>query len=106
MTHKRVITSSNNTPVEIGYGGVVIHREYRSTSHDEAVCIIVQQAVTAAAEFQVGVSVIADDTDVFINLLHHYFEGQLTSHMIMESQSIVDGLLSMHALSGCDKCAS
>lgn len=122
MTHKLVITSSNNTPVEISYGGVVIHREDMSTSHEEADCIIVQQAVTVATECQVGVSVIADDTDVFILLLHHYFERQLTSHMIMESpihgrtvieiqatvkqqQSIVDGLLSMHALSGCDTCA-
>ena len=62
---------------------------------------------------------ISDDTDVFILLIHHYFEGQLTSNMIMESpihgrtvidiqatveqqQIIVDGLLSMHDLSGCD----
>ena len=123
MTHKLVITSScDNTPVEISYGGVVINREDMSTSHEEADCIIVQQAVTVATECQVGVSVIADDTDVFILLLHHYFERQLTSHMIKESpihgrnvidiqatvkqhQSIVDGLLSMHALSGCDTCA-
>ena len=76
MTHKLVITSSNNTPVEISYGGVVIHRKDMSTSHEEEDCIIVQQAVTVATECQVGVSVIADDTDVFILLLHHYFERQ------------------------------
>ena len=77
MTYKLVITSScNNTPVEISYGGVVIHREDMSTSHEEADCIIVQQAVTVATECQVGVSVIADDTDVFILLPHHFFERQ------------------------------
>ncbi|KAG0711417.1 hypothetical protein GWK47_020644 [Chionoecetes opilio] len=76
MIHKLVITSSNNTPVEISYGGVVIHREDMSTSHEETDCIIVQQVVTVATEYQVGVSVIADGTDVFILLLHHYFERQ------------------------------
>ena len=75
MTHKLVITSSNNAPVEIRYGGVVIHREDMSTSHEEADCIIVQQAITVATEYQVGVSVIADDTDVFILLLTTLSEG-------------------------------
>jgi hypothetical protein len=64
--------------------GVGIHREDISTSHEEADCIIFQQTVTVATESRGGVSVVADDTDVFIPLRHHYFERQLTSHMIME----------------------
>ena len=45
---------------------------------------IVQQALMAS-EYQHGVSVIADDTDVFILLIHHYLKQQLTNFMVMES---------------------
>ena len=60
----------------------MIYREDISTSHEEADCIIVQQAMMAS-EYQQGVSVIADDTDVFILLIHHYLEQQLTNHLSM-----------------------
>lgn len=117
---KLVITGSNNTPIEIKHG-VVIQREDMSTSHEEADCIIVQQAIMAATEHQQAVSVVADDNDVFILLMHHYFEQQLTSYMIMESpihgRSVIDirgtvrkdektsnDLLACHAISGCDSC--
>ena len=74
---------SNNTHVQISHG-VVIYREDISTSHEEADCIIVQQAMMAS-EYQQWVSVIADDTNVFILLIHHYLEQQLINFMVMES---------------------
>ena len=83
QNNKLVVTGSNNTPVQISHG-VVIYREDISASHEEADCIIVQQALMAS-EYQQGVSVIADDTDVFILLIHHYLEQQLTNFMVMES---------------------
>ena len=101
--------------------GVVIYREDTSTSHEEADCIIVQQAMIDS-EYQQGLSVIAVDTDVFILLIHHYLEQQLTNFMVMESpihgrsvinicrtvkneERIVHDLLVCHALSGCDTVA-
>ena len=64
-------------------------------------------------------SVIADDTDVFILLIHHYLEQKLTNFMVMESpihgrsvigifntvnneEHIAHDLLACHALSGRD----
>ena len=64
QNNKLVVTGSNSTPVQISHG-VVIYREDISTSHEQADCIIVQQAMMAS-EYQQGVSVIADGTDVFI----------------------------------------
>ena len=120
QNNKLVVTGSNNTPVQISHG-VVIYREDISTSHEEADCIIVQQAMMAS-EYQQGVSVIADDTDVFILLIHHYLEQQLTIYRVMESpihgrsviyicstvkneEQIAHDLLACHALSGCDTVA-
>ena len=46
--NKPVVTGSNNTPVQISHG-VVIYREAITTSHEEAYCIIVQQAMMASS---------------------------------------------------------
>ena len=67
--NKLVVTASNNTPVQLRHG-VVIYREDISTTHEEAYCIIVQQAMMAS-ENQQEVSLIADDTGVLIPLIHH-----------------------------------
>ena len=48
QNNKLVVTGSNNTPVQISHG-VVIYREDISTSHEEADCIIVQQAMMASS---------------------------------------------------------
>ena len=85
------------------------------------IVIIVQQAMMTF-EYQQGVSVISDDTYVFILLIHHYMKEQLTNFMVMESpihdRSVIDicstvkneehithYLLACHALSGCDTVA-
>lgn len=120
--HKLVITGNNDIPIEISNGGVLINRRDLTCSHEEADCIIVQQVITTAKDLNVGVSVIADDTDVFVLLLHHYYEQQLTVPMIMDSpvsgrtaidirssvqqhSLILSDILAMHAISGCDTVA-
>ena len=116
--HKLVITASDNTPTEIHKGALYLRRDM-ATSHEEADNIIVQQAIMCAKQQPGAVSVIADDTDVFVLLIHHYQNKGLTSAMFMTSplqqsstidikatvekhQAIVPGLLAAHALAGCD----
>ena len=72
--------------------------------------------VVVASEENKGVSVIFDDTDVFVLLLHHYVKQKLTGVVIMESpvkdrvtidikataiehRSIIPDILAAHALS-------
>ena len=59
--HNLIITGSKDTPIEICKGGVLINRRDLTCSHEEADCIIVQQAITTARDLNVGVSVIAGD---------------------------------------------
>ena len=90
-----------------------------ATSHEEADNIIAQQAIMCKKQQPGAISVIADDTDVFVLLLHHYQNEGFTRAMFMTSpaqqrstidikatvekhQAIVPGLLAAHALSGCD----
>ena len=78
--------------------------------------------VVVASEENKGVSVISDDTDVLLLLLHHYVKQKLTGVVIMESpikdrvtidikaseiehRNIIPDLLAAHALSGCDTTA-
>ena len=69
-----------------------------------------------------SISVVSDDTDVFVLLMHYYAELHLTCHLTMKSTGsdrtvidiaetvkehlgIVANLLAMHCLSGCDTVA-
>ena len=116
--HKLVVTASDNTPTEIRKGAVYL-RQDMATSHEEEDNIKAQQAIMCAKQQPGAVSVIADDTDIFLLLLHHYQNKGLTSAMFMTSpvqqrstidikatvekhHAIVPGLLAAHALSGCD----
>ena len=66
-----------------------------------------------------SICIVSDNTDVFILLLHHYWEQGMTCRITMQSTSsdkmctnisatakehaaIVPSLLAMHCLSGCD----
>ena len=88
---------------------------------EEADIIIVQQVLKCVGEAQ-SISVISDDTDVFVLLLHHYQMAGLEVPLTMESPSkemvildikltqakhkeIVTNLLPAHAISGCDTVA-
>ena len=120
--HKLLITGQSRTPTEIGKGGVVILRRDLDTTHEEADIIIVQQMLLAAKENPTAITVISDDTDVFILLLHCYLEDGLQMTVTMESpisgravrdigktvskhKDIIPDLLAVHALSGCDTVA-
>jgi hypothetical protein len=88
----------------------------------EADTIIVQQVLGYAGE-ALQISVVSDDTDVFVLLLQHYHQAGLDVPLIMESprkgraivdikstlakhSQIVKNLLPAHAISGCDTVAS
>ena len=111
-------------PIEISEGGIVISRADLATSHEEADNIIVQQVLSCAAENEESkIIVVADDTDVFVLLLHYHHMANLKNVVLMESpikgrtvvdigktvqkhSEIVEGILPVHALSGCDTVAS
>ena len=117
MGNKLVITGSDDVPTEI-HKGLVIARRDIATSHEKADNIIVQQAIMCAKEQSGARVVVADDTDVFILLLYHYWNERLTCPMFMISpiqqrslidikttvqahRTIIPGLPAAHALSGC-----
>jgi hypothetical protein len=110
-------SQKDDVPTEI-HKGLVIARRDITTSH-EADNIIVQQAIMCAKEQSGATVVVADDTDVFILLLYHYWNEHLTCPMFMispiQQRSLIDikttiqahcttipGLPAAHALSGCD----
>ena len=117
-----VVTGEDPVPVELT-STVTIKREDLRTNHEEADNILAHQMVAVASEENKGVSVISDDTDVFVLLLHHYVLQKLTGEVIMESpvkdrktidiratakehRIIIPDLLAAHAISGCDTTAS
>ena len=120
--HKLMITGQEKSPIEISCG-VVIQRHDIVTTHEEADNIIVQQVIQVAVNEQKHVTILADDTDVYTLLLHHYLQQGLQSPMVMASpikerkvidiqatvekhHDIIPSILAGHALSGCDTVAA
>ena len=69
--HKLVVTGADPVPIEISEGGVVISWADLATSHKEADNVIVQQVLSCATEnAESKITVIANDTAVFILLLY------------------------------------
>ena len=64
---------------------VTIKRDDLQTNHEEADNILAHQVVVVASEENKGASVISNNTDVFVLLLHHYVKQKLTGVVIMES---------------------
>ena len=122
QTHKLVLTGENETPAEISQGSVS-ERKDLETTHEEADNVIVQQVLSCTKnERTAKLSVICDDTDVFVLLLYYYNKTGMTNRVFMESpikgrsiidvektvdkhRDIVDEILPVHALSGCDTVA-
>ena len=122
--HKLVVTGPDPVPVEISHG-MTIHRADLRNTQEEADVIIIHQLLCILDSTREGnnsVSVISDDTDVFILLVHFYHERDLTCNLTMEATSkerksidiqatahrhkdIAGQLLAGHALSGCDTVA-
>ena len=119
--HRLVVTGSNPVPKEVNIG-IVLQRHDLKTTHDEADVIIIQQVIGLASLGIRCISVICDDTDLFILLLHFYHYNKLSCCLLMEGATsqrtiidiaatarkhakIVPQLLAAHALSGCDTAA-
>jgi hypothetical protein len=117
---KLVVTGQDPTPTEISAGGITISRQDLKTTHEEADEIVVAQAIYAATEEGKHVGVVADDTDVYIMLLYHYYSQSLTAPMTLiptrQERALIDigatvdklgelclELLPAHAVSGCDQ---
>ncbi|KAL8577294.1 hypothetical protein ACOMHN_062803 [Nucella lapillus] len=80
---KLIVTGQDPTPIEISAGSITISRQDLRTTHEEADEIVVAQAIYAATEEGKHVGVVADDTDVYIMLLYHYYNGSLTCPMTL-----------------------
>ena len=81
---KLVVTGETESPIDI-HKSVTIKRVDLKTTLEEADHILAHQMVATAQENQKGVSVVSDDTDVFVLLLHYYQEQTLSIPVVMES---------------------
>ena len=112
-----IITGARDVPEEIKMGIRIMRQDMRTT-HEEADVIMTSQALQIALE-KTPVTVVSDDTDVFLLLLHFtdsnnigtpvYMEatkGERTVIDIIETKakhsSLCSRLLAAHALTGCD----
>ena len=99
--------------------GQVQERQDLRTTHEEADVIIAQQVVHLAETGHSNIRVLADDTDVFVLLLHFYKKRQFTCNLLMmgtslgrkcadikatveKHEDIIEDILPAHVLSGCD----
>lgn len=116
--HRLVVTGSHPVPVEL-HKGLAIDRKDLQTTQEEADTIILHQL---AVEKPCSAIVVADDTDVFVLLCHFRHHEQISSQIWMVSpitgrsviditatvtqhSNIMEDLLSMHGLTGCDTVA-
>ena len=84
--NRLIVTGPDPTPFEI-CKGLVIQRGDLQNTHEEADVILVNQAVHAAKNEVSGVKVIADDTDIFVLLLHFYLQENLSCDFVMATTS-------------------
>ena len=99
--------------------GQVQERQDLRTTHEEADVIIAQHVVHLAETGHNSIRVLADDTDVFVLLLHFYKQRQLTCNLVMmgtssgrkcadikatveKHEDIIEDILPAHVLYGCD----
>ena len=82
---KLIITGQDDTPIEISSCGTIIRREDLNTKHEEANVIVVAKAIYAAEVESKKVVVVADDTDIYVLVLHHYMKRNLDMPMIMQT---------------------
>ena len=121
-SHRLIVVGEEAAPFEIS-NGVVIRRTDMAIAHEEADNIIVQQVMMCAqSDEQSAITVISDDTDVFVLLVHYYQTEHMKNHVTMESPikertvtdigktvekhaGLVTDILASHALTGCDTVA-
>ncbi|KAK4328552.1 hypothetical protein Pmani_001029 [Petrolisthes manimaculis] len=117
-TNELIITAEHPIPISITNGQVRIQTNFRNTQ-EEADVIIVNQLVYLAPKGASTISVVSDDTDIFVLLLYFYCKEKLTCEVFMQSpnagrgtvdikatptkhSNIAEFLPGVHALSGCD----
>ena len=68
---------------------MTIRREDLRNAHEEADVIIIHQmmSIVESSTNDINISVISDDTDVFVLLVHFYHDKELTCHVTMEATS-------------------
>ena len=113
--HKLIVTEQDPVPLEI-YNSYVSPRPDLRSTQEEADTILVHQVSLLGP---VKAIVIADDTDVFVLLLHFIWSSDVKAHVIMQptpydanvtdinatltkNVDIAPNLLAAHAISGCD----
>ncbi len=111
--HRLVITSQGEVPVEVHRGIVINHNDLK-TSHEEADVIIIHQLCEFVVNNPQCITVVCDDTDVFLLLVHHYVVQQMAcsgrtvvdiGETAKKHAAIVTQLLALHAITGCDTVA-
>ena len=119
--HKLVLTGSDPVPVEINRS-VIIKCHDMKTTQEETDTMIIQQVAEVKAK---KVLVVADDTDIFVLLLHLCCQGDISAStsVLMVSpicgravidinatvdlhRDIISYLLAAHGLTGCDTVAT
>lgn len=122
QNHLLVVSGEDEVPTRVFKGRKLPQFELAS-QHEEADNRLTKQAMFIGQDPHARVSVVADDTDVFVLLLHHYAAQNLQCSMIMQSpihgrscvdipatvrkhSDIVPQILAIHALSGCDTVAA
>ena len=118
LTKKLVITGADPVSVEINPGGIIIQRQDMKTMQEEADTMIVQHLADVKPK---NALVVADDTDVFVLLLHFCCKEDIPASMSVSmvspihDRSMIDinatvnqhhdtipNLLAAHGLTGCD----
>ena len=87
--HKLVVTGRDPVPVEISHI-MTIHREDLRNAYEEADVIIIHQmlSIVESSTNDINISIISDDTDVFVLLVHFYHNMiHLTCRVTMEATS-------------------
>ena len=121
MTKKLVITGADPVSVQINPGGIIIHHEDMKTMQEEADTMIVQQVADVKPK---NALVVADDTDVFVLLLHFCCKEDIPASMsvsmvspihdrsmidinatVNQHRDTIPNLLAAHGLTGCDTVA-
>ena len=121
MTKNLVITGADPVPVEINPGNIIIHRQGMKTMQEEADTMIVQQVADVKPPKAL---VVADDTDVFVLLLHICSKEDIPASMsvlmvspihgrsvidinatVSQHRDIIPNLLAAHGLTGCETVA-
>ena len=117
---KLIVNGHNPTPMEISAGGLVIFRHDLQNFHEEEDEIIVAHVIYAATVESKHVQVVADDTDIYIMLLYHYYTNSIETPMTISptrcGRTVIDikatveqlgemclDILPAHALTGCDQ---